>query len=95
MIVFNPLDFKGVFLFGSDKLDKLHKENAWKPANQRMRKNGGKIETYYVNDVQYSYVVDHGQFLTFNTWQCGKIVPEIVDLSDNEYLQLMEKGLIQ
>ncbi len=95
----NSSTFKGIFWFGSDRLEALTKENARAPSNARQRVGSHGLETYYVNDSYYCYIVDHNphleeKYYTFNEWFGGQVVPKMTDLTKEQLQQFKVKGLI-
>lgn len=92
----DSLTFKGVFWFGNDRLENLTKENTRKLSNARQRLGKHGLETYYVNDSYYCYIVDHNphlieKYYTFNEWFEGQVVPKITDITEDQLNEILNK----
>ncbi len=89
--------FKGVFWFGSDRLEALHKLNARKSSNLRQRLGKHGLETYYINDSYYCYIVDHNphlaeKYYTFNEWFSGQVVPKMTDITEEQVNEILKEA---
>jgi hypothetical protein len=98
MIDFGKIEnFKGLFVFSSDKLEHLHTGQPYTMGSRKNTKAYGTVSYDYfkINSEYYSYIVSHGNgYFTFNEWQVGQVVPKMTDLSKDEFTMFKTLGLI-